>query len=321
MKAQYRKAYRVPQAGVRCALRVYREDTRMKKSGIGYVLLTALAFATLEPVSKLLAGQANALALTMIRFFISSLILIPFALASIRRNRYRLSRRDLAGFAVQGVLCVCVSMVFLQMAVFQADSPAVIAVIFSTNSVITVVFAALILKERITPMKLGALALCLAGVSLSGNAGGGENAAAILLALLSAVAMRLFTVLGKKLMRGLTPEVQTGFSFLLGSVSLGAVLMLAGVDLFRGMAGGNAWIVLYLGVVVTGIGYWSYFKAIERAGTFMASFVFFIKPILAPLASLAVLGTASADAMFYVSILLVAAGSALMLIERKRAAQ
>lgn len=291
----------------------------MKKSGIGYVLLTAVAFATLEPVSKLLAGRANALSLTMLRFFISSLILIPFAIVSIRKNRYRITRRDLLNFLTQGILCVCVSMVLLQLAVFEANSPAIIAVIFSTNSVITVFFAALILKEKITPMKLAALALCLIGVAISSNAGGGEKIAPILLALTSAVAMSLFTVLGKKLMKGLTPEIQTGFSFLFGSIILAVSLAVCGVNLFQGMGGGNIWIAVYLGVVVTGIGYWSYFKAIEKAGTFMASFVFFIKPILAPLASLVVLGSTSAGVMFYASIVLVIAGSALMLTERKRA--
>jgi drug/metabolite transporter (DMT)-like permease len=76
---------------------------------------------------------------------------------------------------------------------------------------------------------------------------------------------------------------------------------------------------VYLGVVVTGIGYWAYFKAIEKAGTFMASFVFFIKPILAPLASLAVLGTTSTGVSFYAAIVLEILGSTLMLIERKKA--
>lgn len=291
----------------------------MKKSGIGYVLLTAVAFATLEPVSKLLAGSVNALALTMIRFFIGSLMLLPFAIASIRKNRCHITRRDLLSFLLQGILCVCVSMVLLQLAVFEANSPALIAVIFSTNSVITVLFAALILKEKITPMKLIALALCLLGVSISGNAGGGEKLVPILLALLSAVAMSLFTVLGKKLMKGLAPEIQTGFSFLFGSIILAVSLAVCGIDLFQGMGGGNLWIAVYLGVVVTGIGYWGYFKAIEKAGTFMASFVFFIKPILAPLASLAVLGSTSAGVSFYAAIVLVVIGSALMLIERKRA--
>ncbi len=90
------------------------------------------------------------------------------------------------------------------------------------------------------------------------------------------------------------------------------------MDLFQGMDGGNIWIAVYLGVVVTGIGYWGYFKAIEKSGTFMASFVFFLKPILAPLTSLVVLGVTNAGVSFYAAIVLVIAGSSLMLIERKR---
>lgn len=100
-------------------------------------------------------------------------------------------------------------------------------------------------------------------------------------------------------MKGLAPEIQTGFSFLFGSVILAVSLAVCGVDLSQRFLSGNIWIAVYLGVVVSGIGYWSYFKAIEKAGTFMASFVFFIKPILAPLASLVVLGVTSTGVSFY----------------------
>ena len=291
----------------------------MKKSGLGYVLLTAVVFSTLEPVSKLMAGQMNALALTSVRFLIGAVVLLPFALGSIRRNSISLNRRDFLIFTLQGVLCVCVSMGMLQMAVYGANSPALIAVIFSSNSVFTIAFAALLLKEKITPVKLGALALCVLGVVAGAGGSGAESTMVILEAVGSALGMSLFTVLGKRYLKGLTPEVQTGLSFLVGSAAMMAALAVAGVNPFGGLSVGNLPLVGYLGVAVTGLGYWSYFKAMEHAGAFMASFVFFIKPVLAPLAALAVLGTASVGTSFYISIALVLGGSLLMMWERWRA--
>ena len=293
----------------------------MKKISLLYVLFTAVVFAAMEPASKLLAGQIGALSLTFLRFLVGSALLLPVALVTLRKRRIRLTRRDALALAVEGVLCVCVSMGLLQLAVFKAQSAALVAVIFCSNSVLTVLFAAWLLGERLTRPRVAALALCMAGVAIGGGAAQGESLEAVLYAVLSAVAMSLFTVLGKKTMRRIPPEAQVGLSFSIGTAALGLALLLAREPLWpAAMDARGACVVLFLGVAVTGLGYLSYFKAMEKAGAFMASLVFFIKPLLAPLMSLLLLGTASAGPTLMVSIALVLAGSALMLYERRQAA-
>jgi len=47
--------------------------------------------------------------------------------------------------------------------------------------------------------------------------------------------------------------------------------------------------VLYIGVAVTGIGYYTYFQAIHACGPSNASIVFFLKPMFAPLIALVIL--------------------------------
>ena len=61
-----------------------------------------------------------------------------------------------------GILCICVSMV-LAVCGTAFDSPALTAIIFF-NSVFTIIFAALILKDRITPIEVLAVILCITGV-------------------------------------------------------------------------------------------------------------------------------------------------------------
>ena len=114
----------------------------MKKQNLAYVLFTAVGFAAMEPASKLLTDQINPLALTFFRFLIGSIMLLPMAVHALRRRRLTLTLRDLVGLAVRGILCVCVSMGLLQVAVFRARSAAMVAVVFCTNSVMTVLFAA-----------------------------------------------------------------------------------------------------------------------------------------------------------------------------------
>ena len=58
------------------------------KKGLFNAILTAIVFVTLEPVSKLIAGQVSPYAITFWRFAIGSLILIPFAVAKIKKKNY-----------------------------------------------------------------------------------------------------------------------------------------------------------------------------------------------------------------------------------------
>ena len=288
----------------------------MKKQNLAYVLFTAVGFAAMEPASKLLTGQINPLALTFFRFLIGSLLLLPISLHTLRRQHLTLTLRDLAGLAVRGILCVCVSMGLLQVAVFRARSAAMVAVVFCTNSVMTVLFAAWLLNERLTRRRVLALAMCMAGVAAGGGGAADENVSAILLALVAAAAMSLFTVLGKRELHRIPTSVQIGVSFSIGTAVLGVLLLLSGTPLTAsGLDAGGVGILLFLGIVVTGLGYLSYFKAMEQAGAFMASLVFFIKPVLAPLMSLLILGQAQGGVALVASILLVMAGSTMMLTE------
>lgn len=290
----------------------------MNKKNFLYVLFTAVAFAAMEPASKLLAGQVDPLALTFLRFLIGSLLLLPMAVRTIRKQRLALSCRDLLGLAARGILCVCISMGFLQAAVFSANSAAMIAVIFSANSVMTAAFAAWLLQERLTRRRAAALALCMVGVAVGGGGAAAENVWSVLLAFLAAAAMSLFTVLGKRALGRIPTSVQIGLSFSIGTALLGLVLAAAGIPLsVQTLDVRSVGVLLFLGVVVTGLGYLSYFKAMEKAGAFMASLVFFIKPVLAPLMSLLILGEARGGAALYASLALVMAGSTLLLWEGK----
>ena len=124
------------------------------KKGLIYALITAVVFTTLEPVSKLIAADVNPYAITFWRFIIGSLLLMPFALKKIRKEQIKVEAKDIGILAMLGTLCICFSMVMLQLAVKEADAPSLIAIIFSANSVFTILFAILILKEKMTKQKL-----------------------------------------------------------------------------------------------------------------------------------------------------------------------
>ena len=66
--------------------------------------------------------------------------------------------------------------------------------------------------------------------------------------------------------------------------------------------------MLYIGILVTGVGYWSYFRAMEKGGTIMASLAFFIKPVLTPFATFAINGIVP-DLKVFVAVLFIVGGS------------
>lgn len=287
------------------------------KKGLFYILLTAVVFTTLEPVSKLIASQINPFTITFIRFFIGGAMLLPFSMAKIKRNNIKLDKKDYLHMTLLGVLCICISMALLQYAVLKADSPALIAIIFSSNSVFTILFSAVILKDRITLTKSFAIILCIAGVLICTDFSSQSNIYSVVLAVLSALTFSLYTVLSKKFMKKVSGIIQTGYSFFIGSVILLIFLLIMRIEVISSVSIHNVTHLLYLGIFVTGIGYWSYFRAMEKTSAMAASLVFFIKPILTPFAAFFINDIVPSGRVF-IALVLVLSGSYLATINKEK---
>ncbi len=287
------------------------------KKGFFYSLLTALLFVTLEPVSKLIAGEISPYAITFWRFAIGSLILLPFAVSKIKKGGLKLTKKDLLTCTLLGILFICVSMVSLQVAVKESANPSLIAIIFSSNSVFTLLFAVLFSKEKITRNKLLALVFCVTGLLFCVSLKGGAELFSVALSLFASLSFSLYTALSQKFMTRLGSAVQTCFVFLLGSGVLFLILLVTGADVIPSFGVKSISILCYLGLFVTGVGYYAYFKAIEKGGAIMGSLAFFIKPVLTPFVALIVNGTALKWNVF-TAVFFVMIGSLFAILERRK---
>ncbi len=278
--------------------------------GLIYASITAIFFATLEPVSKLIANQVDPYAVTFIRFFISSLLLMPFAIYTKKKYNIKLNITDHLRFCGLGILFVCVSMVILQMAVLKSSSPALIAIIFSSNSVMTIIMATIILREKLTAKKIFALVLCILGIAVCSweNFLKKVEIMPVILALVAALSFSVYAVLSKKTMARVKGSVVTGYTFLYGSIILLVFLLIGGGDIISGITMQNISILLYLGIFVTGVGYWAYFMAMEKSGATTASLSFFLKPILSPFVAFIINGE-NIKFEILIALFLVLAGS------------
>ena len=79
--------------------------------------------------------------ITCLRFLIGGILLIPFALRSMKKKGAAFTRADAGFFALTGFLCVAFSMVLYQMAVTYTKA-SVVAIIFSCNPIFVTVLAA-----------------------------------------------------------------------------------------------------------------------------------------------------------------------------------
>lgn len=279
------------------------------KKGIIYALITAVLFVTLEPVSKLVAGNISPYAITFWRFLIGSFILVPPAIAKIKKEKIHITLKDIGLMTALGVLFICVSMVLLQIAVKKADSPSLIAIIFSSNSVFTILFAMIFVKEeRLTKNKLIALVLGISGVIICADFSSGTNLGSVALAILAALSFSLYTALSQKYMKKLGGLIQSSGVFLSGSIVLLIILLILKIDISMPVKVYDLSIMLYLGLLVTGTGYALYFKAIEKGGAIMASLAFFIKPILTPFVTL-VINNIIPDAKVFIAVACIVAAS------------
>ena len=133
------------------------------RSGYVYIVLCAVIFSTMEVMLKTVHGVFAPMQITCLRFLVGGLLLIPFAVRSIKKKNASLTRSDIGFFALSGFLCVVIAMSLYQMSVTYTRA-SVVAVIFSCNPIFVTVFAHLFLREEIHRNHLIALALELLAV-------------------------------------------------------------------------------------------------------------------------------------------------------------
>ena len=255
---------------------------KMKKAYF-FVVLTAFLFGTMEVACKAAGNQLDPFQLTFLRFAIGGLILLPFAAAELKQNRIKLTAKDILILAGVGALGIPLSMVFFQLGVMNSNA-ATASVLICINPFFTMVFAHFFTEEKLNRNKFIVLAIGLAGLIFMikpWNIQEGNTVIGIVYMLLAAVFFGAYTVAGKVSVQKMGIMAQTSISFILGSLILFIIILITGKPVVAGVTGSFI-LVLYVGIFVTGLGYYSYFMAIKNSDAATGSLAFFLKPAIAP---------------------------------------
>ncbi len=262
----------------------------MKKL-VAFIFISATLFSTMEVVLKIAGNHLDAFQLTLIRFLIGGIFLLPFALLEIKKYHTVFTKKDILHMLAMGVVCICVSMVFFQLGV-ENSKASTAAVIFCINPMFTMLFAHIMTEEKLNRTKVTALAFGLLGIVFMINPLNIEPGNTLLgfsYTILAAATFGFYSAMGRISVRRLRGITQTSFSFLLGSVVMVPILLVMNRPIIAGVSSENIWLVLYIGIMVTGLGYLFYFMAMEVSDAATASIVFFAKPALAPIIAVIIL--------------------------------
>lgn len=256
-----------------------------------FIFISAALFSTMEVVLKIAGNHLDAFQLTLIRFFIGGMFLLPFALLEIKKYHTVFTIKDFLHMLAMGVICICISMVFFQLGV-ENSKASTAAVIFCINPMFTMIFAHFITEEKLNRTKAIALTFGLMGIVFMVNPLNmepGNTVLGVIYTILSAIFFGLYSAMGRTSIRRLRGITQTSISFLLGSIVMMPILLIMGRPIIAGVSNENIWMVFYIGIMITGLGYLFYFLAMEVSDAATASIVFFVKPALAPIIAVVVL--------------------------------
>jgi drug/metabolite transporter (DMT)-like permease len=263
----------------------------------------------MEIALKIAGNQFNPIELNFIRFLIGGLALLPFTIMYLRKHEIKLSKSDIGRIALTGFVIVVLSMTLYQISIGMAKA-SVIAIMLSANPIFGLIIGFVFLREKLSRTNVLALVLTLLGLLIIINPFHLTGAMGIILGLLSSIIFGIYGVMsrvnGNKI--GLNGLSMTCLAFLFGSAELGVLMALShlpiaqnipsnfsqfvNIPYFQGISLQTLPLILYISVLVTGVAFGLYFVSMEKVGILQASLIFLVKPALAPVLSLLILGEA-----------------------------
>lgn len=293
------------------------ETTPARSAGVpAMILVLAVIWGLSIPVTKLGLETLPPMTLTALRF---GAALPPLFLLS---TRHRLPMPALSRVALLGLVGVGLGQLAQTLGI-EGASASVGAILSATIPVFVVLFAALRLRQRVTPRQMLGLLAAFAGIALvASGAGGGTDAATTSVAgvawmLVSSVAIAFYYVWSVELTRAYGAAAVASWSTLAGFLAL---LPFAAWEASRQPVEptlGALAVAAYLGVFVTAAGLHLWLRLLERVTAAVAASVQYLHPIIGIAVSAAMFGDALGP-HFAAGVALILGGLALIVAPGRR---
>jgi drug/metabolite transporter (DMT)-like permease len=252
-----------------------------------------MLWSTAEVVTRVVVGRITPIQLAGTRFGIGAICLLLFLPFDLRRKGLPITKRVLlqaAWLSLIGIVCANLS---YQYSLKHAGA-GVVATMFGTSPLFTLLLSALILREPLTKAKLAGVILGLVGIVVlaSSDPSPTFSMTGYVFALSCSISLSLFTVFVKKLAGPYAGLPITALCAAFGAVYFMPMVLWEGhTETLAHVR--DIWIpVLYLSVGTTGLSYYLFFKALEHVDATQAISMLFLKPPIATVLAALVLGEA-----------------------------
>ena len=244
---------------------------------------------------KYVVGAMSALMGSFLRYVIACAALLVAAFV-LERGLPRLTRQQWIATFVLGLLGVFAYNLFFMGALERLPASRA-ALIIALNPVITISISSLVLGERLKGRRWLGVAIALFGVWIvvshgdiaaftQAGVGMGE-----LFMLCAVTSWALYTIIGRKVLSGLTPLAATNYAALWGTLLLGLYALPHLGELQASMFSWRVVVALvYLGVFGTAVAFVWYYTSIKRLGASVASIFTNLVPVFGVAISVLVLG-------------------------------
>lgn len=250
-----------------------------------FFFLTLLIFASMEVVSKPLMGHFDPFVLTFWRFLLGFLFFLLYPGVKNRISEIiKFKKIEWISVFILGILNAFLAMGILQVGV-KLSSAATAATVFCSNPIFVFIFAYMLGMEKFSYKKLLGLMLGVLSIGIIMSEKGFVIKEGVVYALFAAVLFAIYTVLSKKTVSKINPFTVNLASFFFGIIANLIFILIYNRDFFpEGQFFSDPWnsaSFLYLGLIVTGVGYITFFETIKRLSALSASLIFLFKPSVA----------------------------------------
>lgn len=289
----------------------------MSKNFIGsiYLALAAIIWGGMYVVSKVVLIVISPLELVWLRYLIALIVLITIGVLT--HQSWHIRRRDIPVILAIGVTGYAIS-IWTQFLGTKLSTAQMGAIITSATPAFMVVFARLLLKEKITFRK--GLSIILATIGVFCIVGIGDISKAYqlggLILGIAAVTWALMSVLIKLIPSGYSQLVVTTYAISVATVIItpfaASQINQAQIDALSHPAIWSG--ILYLGVVSTAFAFFLWNKGLQMVEAAKGSFFFFFQPITGTLLGWLFLGE-QVGVTFWLGSILIFSGVLLVVKE------
>lgn len=245
-----------------------------------YIVFTVLAFSSIEIIINPVRHDIAPMLMNFWRFLIGASLLLPFMLFSKRRQLHQLPGKDLLQMALLGCFNILIIMGAHALCIKYAKASTA-AILISANPLATNFFSWLILKEKMSWRRIGALCFGLLGIIVLTYRSDSvsDTPLGIAAGIFAMTGFGLYTVLSKRLVQ------KHGSLIVLVLSCIPALILYLPILYFSGSGfwpTRHVWPnILGAGIIGTGLGYLTFMKALEFLTAGRASYLFFFKPPVA----------------------------------------